>query len=32
MEIAELKETDIENRMCYYLDSIVKVKDFNNIK
>ena len=29
----ELKEIDIENRMCYYFEEIIKIKDFdiNNI-
>ena len=29
----ELKEIDIENPMCYYLEEIIKIKDFdiNNI-
>ena len=25
----ELKEFDIKNRTCYYLDDIIKIKDFN---
>ena len=25
----DLKEIDIKNCMCYYLDDIIKIKDFN---
>ena len=25
----ELKEIDIKNRKCYYLDDIIKIEDFN---
>ena len=25
----ELKENDIKNRTCYYIDDIIKIEDFN---